>query len=211
VDVSGAHEFEAPPEAVWRVLEDPGQLVFILPGCETLDQVSENEYSGKLKIKVGPVQGMFDGSIALTDVVDDESATISVSGQGAPGFLNGTGRLRLEATDSGCVLHYEGEAQIGGRLAAVGQRLLDSSSKAIIRQGLEALEARVEATHGAGPSEAEAFVPPDSPSQTEFAAGVVRHMIGDWWAEADRKALMRRAISGAAVIAAAYVLYRWIT
>ena len=196
-----------PPEAVWRVLARPDELIFILPGCESLDEVAENEYKGLLRIKVGPVQGTFDGSISLSDVVEHESATISVSGQGAPGFLKGTGQLRLEPTAEGCVLHYEGDAQIGGRLASVGQRLFDSSSKAIIRQGLEALEARVEAAKVA-PADA---VAPAAPSQTEFAAGVVRHMLSNYWENADRKSLVRTAILAAGVIAGAYVIRRWIT
>ncbi len=183
----------------------------ILPGCETLDRVGENQYEGVLKIKVGPVSGSFDGSIALTDVVEPESATISVEGQGPPGFMNGRGRLRLEATATGCTLHYDGEAQIGGRLASVGQRLLDSSSKAIIRQGLEALEARVEAAHAAETSGATEVALPEAPSQTEFAAGVVRHMVRDWWVEAPRTVQIRRAILAAGVVVGAYVVLRWIT
>ncbi|HUM69408.1 MAG TPA: SRPBCC domain-containing protein, partial [Chloroflexota bacterium] len=84
--INGAHTFAAPTEVVWPMLLDPHILASVMPGCEKLEQVAENEYQGILKIKVGPVQGNFNGNILLSDIQSPESYAIVVDGKGAPGF-----------------------------------------------------------------------------------------------------------------------------
>lgn len=209
--ITGAHTFAAPTEVIWPMLLDPHILASVMPGCEKLEQVAENEYQGILKIKVGPVQGNFNGNVLLSDIQSPESYAIAVDGKGAPGFVKGHGRLRLESDGNNTILHYEGDAQVGGRLASVGQRLLDTSAKAIIRQSLEGLEAqiaaRVNGNGQAGADTAPAPTPP--PSQTEFALGVARHMAEEVFATEDQADLIRKALIAAGALFTLYILLDW--
>ncbi|REJ81206.1 MAG: carbon monoxide dehydrogenase [Acidobacteria bacterium] len=160
--ITGQEHYPHPRERVWRALLDPEILSRTLPGCEDLEQVGENEYAGKLKMKVGPVQGVFQGGVVLSDLRQPEGYRMAIEGKGAPGFMNGNGTLRLEESEGGTLLHYDIDAQVGGRIASVGQRLLDSSAKVITRQGLaglgrqlDALAERESESTGAAPADAE--------------------------------------------------------
>ncbi len=145
MELSGTYTFDTPREVVWQALMDPEVLASVMPGCEKLEQSGENEYQGVLKIKVGPVQGEFQGTVRLADLHAPESFRLSVDGKGAPGFMKGEGEVHLEAQGALTVMHYAGKAQVGGRIASVGQRLLDSTAKSITRQSLEGLHAQVKA------------------------------------------------------------------
>lgn len=139
MEISGEHLFDAPQNMVWEALLDPNVLGAVMPGGQGFEQTGENQYIGVLLIKVGPVQGTFQGHIQLSDVKPPESYHIDVDGKGAPGFVKAKGSLKLEARGSQTHIAYSGQAQIGGKIASVGQRLLDSSARSIIRQSLEAL------------------------------------------------------------------------
>ena len=159
------------------------------------------------------MQGIFDATSTLSDVQAPESAGITVNGQGAPGFVNGTGQLRLEEAGEGSILHYEGDAHIGGRLAAVGQRLLDASTKAIIGTGLEGLDAQVAAGRPVtadATASGQAPTPSEPPSHLAFAVGVVRNMISDALGGTGRTALVRKAVLAASLILIIYGLWLWI-
>jgi uncharacterized protein len=145
--IAGDYTFEAPRDLVWEALNDPDVLAQIMPGCEKLVQLGENEYEGALNIKVGPVQGVFQGLIKLTDISAPESYKMQVDGKGAPGFVKGVGGVILEAQGDTTLMHYDGDAQVGGRIASVGQRLIDSSAKSIIKQSLEGLHQYIKAKH----------------------------------------------------------------
>jgi carbon monoxide dehydrogenase subunit G len=139
MDISGEYVFDAPQELVWKALQDPNVLGSVMPGGQGFQQVAENQFSGTLLIKVGPVQGTFQGQIELSDVKPPDSYQIVVDGKGAPGFVKASGGMRLEPRDKQTFMAYSGQAQIGGRIASVGQRLLDSSARSIIRQSLDGL------------------------------------------------------------------------
>jgi len=143
--IAGEYLFEGPQDVVWDALMDPDVLASVLPGCEKLERVGEDEYEGALEIKIGPVQGAFKGKVKLSDIVEPDSYTMRVDGQGASGFVNATGHLKLRPEDGNTHVDYEGDAQVGGRLAAVGQRLVESSAKAIIKQSLDGLNEAVKA------------------------------------------------------------------
>lgn len=183
--IEGTYNFAAPRDVVWPMLLDPHVLTRVMPGCEKLEQIGENKFSGVLVMKVGPVQGKFDGIITLSDIQAPESYHIDVDGKGPAGFVKGGGRLRLEADgDSMTLMHYEGDAQVGGKIASVGQRLLDTSAKAIIRQSLEGLGQQiqaammVEAAKSLPPEEAPPPpAPPQAPTQTQFALGVTKKFV----------------------------------
>lgn len=140
MELQGSHQFKAPLEAVWQALMDPAVLAKALPGGEQLEQVGENDYKASMNVRMGAVQGRFEGKVTLTDVVPLQGYRMQVSGQGAPGFLSGAGTLSLAANAEGTLLTYSGDVQIGGRIAAVGQRLIDSTARSMIRQGFRTLE-----------------------------------------------------------------------
>lgn len=196
--LEGEYTFDGPREEVWKIVRDPEVLATALPGTQNLEQVGENEYAGKMHVRIGPVSGVFSGRIVVTDEVPPESYTLSVDGRGAPGFAKGTGQVQLvDQGDETTLMVYEGDVQVGGRLASVGQRLIDTASRSMVRQGLEslnnALRARTQAE--AEGSEVE-YVPP---SETQFAAAVARDMAGEIITP-------QRAIGVAIAIAAVFLL-----
>lgn len=171
--LEGEYLFDGPREEVWQIVRDPELLATALPGTQSLEQVSENEYAGKMHVRIGPVSGVFAGKVVVSDEVPPESCTLTVEGRGAPGFGNGTGYIQLfEQEDGRTLLKYEGDLQVGGRIAGVGQRLIDTASRSMIGQGLEslnnALKARMQAEEEGVEVE---YVPP---SEAEFAAAVAR-------------------------------------
>ncbi len=193
MDVGGEYTFDAPQETVWRALQDPAVLASVMPGGEEFKEVGENEFEGRLNIRIGPVMGKFSGNIKLSDIVEPSSYTMSVEGKGVPGFVKATGRLQLIGQNETTHMTYEGTAQIGGRIASVGQRLLDATAKSIIRQSLEGLNDYLivqESTHVAvqavGASEEEAsevqVEAPVSgykpPSQASVAMNVAKDVAG---------------------------------
>jgi len=195
--LQGRHTFEAPREAVWKALNDPEVLARTLPGCERLEEKEPHVYAGALNIQVGPVSGLFQGTVKLRDLEENRGYHLDLNGQGAPGFVQGKGSVVLEDGDGGgTVLVYDLDAQVGGRIAGVGQRLLDSSAKVVTRQALEGLEAQVAARGAGAPAGASADKGPvaeeagraataPAPSQTAFAArfakGLFEEMVPAPW------------------------------
>ena len=196
--IEGSYPFSAPRDVLWPMLLDPIVLASIMPGCEKLETIDENQYQGILKIKVGPVQGKFQGDVVLADINGPESYSITVNGRGAPGFVKGSGSLRLEADGDMTTLHYSGDAQVGGRLASVGQRLLDTSANAIIRQSLEGLGQQVQARMMADASSQlgmdEVPTPPTAPSQVQFAAGVAKNLVEEYLAPDQRDSVIKTGL-----------------
>lgn len=139
VKLAGTHSFEAPKNEVWEALLDPDVLSRILPGCKQLNKTADNEFSGEISIRVGPVQGTFNGTVILNEVDPPNGYQMEIAGQGRPGYVKGVGTLRLEG-DGPTTLHYDGDAQLSGRIASVGQRLVDSTARSLTRQGLRSLD-----------------------------------------------------------------------
>lgn len=176
--LEGEYLFDGPREAVWEIVRDPEVLATALPGTQSLEQVSENEYAGKMHVRIGPVSGVFAGKIVVSDEVPPESCTLSVEGRGAPGFGSGTGHVQLlEHEGEKTLIKYEGEMQVGGRIASVGQRLIDTASRSMIGQGLESLNSALQARMRAEEEGVEVeYVPP---TEAEFAAAVARDVAGE--------------------------------
>lgn len=176
--IQGEYELPASRERVWEALQDPQILSRTLPGCEQLERVGENSFRGALNVAIGPVRGEFKGTLQLSNLLPPESYHMKLDGQGPSGFMKGEGDIRLQAAGpSSTTLAYDIEAQVGGRIAGVGQRLLDSSAKVITQQGLEGLARQLEATStGDGESSAESVA---APTQAQFAAKVARGVADD--------------------------------
>lgn len=194
VKLSGQHVFAASRETVWGALTNAEVLSRTLPGAESLQQTAENQFEGVIQLKVGPVQGQFTGQVVLSDLEPPAGYKLKMQGNGAPGFVEGNGAIRLTALEPARTqLDYDVEAQVGGRIAGVGQRLLDSSAKVITRQALEQLERQVaalaaqapEAATAATGGEAAPVVDPAAlaapPSQAEmakeFASGLAAELV----------------------------------
>lgn len=130
--------FAAPREAVYQALQDPQILAGALPGTEVLDRVGDDRYTGAMVVSVGPVTAArFDVSVELRDKVAPERFDMHVDGKGAAGFVKGVAHVELQDAGTGTVMSYRADLQVGGRVAGVGQRLLDSVGKAMSRRGLE--------------------------------------------------------------------------
>lgn len=175
--IEGEYLFNGSREDVWEIVRDPQVLATALPGTKSLDKVGENEYAGEMNVRVGPVAGLFSGRLIVSNEVEPESCTLTVDGRGSPGFMNGTGNVFLyDQGDSTTLMKYDGEVQIGGKLASVGQRLLDTASKSIIRQGLEALNLALQARVAAKTEGKNVEYTP--PSESKFMAAVAKDMAG---------------------------------
>ncbi|MBZ0279990.1 MAG: carbon monoxide dehydrogenase subunit G [Anaerolineae bacterium] len=172
MELSGDYVFDVPQELVWGALLDPNVLGSIMPGGKKFEQTGEDQFSGVLEVKVGPVQGTFQGQIQLSDIVAPESYSIQVDGKGATGFVKANGKLRLETRSNQTFMEYSGQAQVGGRIASVGQRLMDSAARSIIRQSLEALNAylTIEAAKQAPPPVAVNNTPAETPAAVRSEA-----------------------------------------
>ena len=128
--MSGEQQLTAPREKVWAALNNPEVLKACIPGCETLDVTGENEFLAVATNKVGPVKATFKGKVRLTDLDPPNSYKISGEGDGGiAGFAKGGATVSLSDKDGGTLLTYNVEAQIGGKLAQLGQRLIAGAAK----------------------------------------------------------------------------------
>ncbi len=162
MQLKGTYTFQAPRDAVWAALMDPTVLAQALPGGDQLEKIGENEYRAAMNVKVGPVQGKFAGTVELADIHAPDSYRMKVSGTGTAGFVNGEGAITLADEGSGTLMSYEGDVQVGGKIAGVGQRLIESTAKSVIKQGLKVLDDQIQARL-APPVEAAAPEPPPAP------------------------------------------------
>jgi len=175
--LEGDYVFDATVPEVWSALFDPVILAAVMPGCEKLDLV-DGQYVGEIKVKVGPIQGKFTGKVDLKDKVEPESYTMVVDGRGAPGFVKATAAVKLAAEGERTRVFYDTDAQVGGKIASVGQRLLDASARAIVAQSLEGLHANIKlraAAHreAAAKQAVTTPAPAASPSESTAVASAV--------------------------------------
>ncbi|MFN2184572.1 MAG: SRPBCC family protein [Anaerolineae bacterium] len=197
--LQGEYIFDGPREEVWEIIRDPEVLATALPGTQSLEQVGENEFEGTMHVRIGPVAGVFAGKIVVSDEVPPESCTLTVEGKGAPGFANGTGRVTLiEQGDDQTLLQYEGDMQVGGRLASVGQRLIDTASKSMIAQGLESLNNALKVRMlGEEEGITVEYVPP---SEAEFAAAVAKDVAREMLPQAQVVAIVLAVVAAIALL-----------
>jgi carbon monoxide dehydrogenase subunit G len=141
--LDGTHLFNAPRERVWAAFTDPGVLRRATPGCERLDPVGPDEFEATLSVGVAAVKGIYEGRLAIADKVPPERYTLRIEGSGRPGFVKGEGRLTLTEQDGGTLVNIRAEAQVGGLIAAVGQRLIGAAGRMLMQQFFSALEAEI--------------------------------------------------------------------
>jgi uncharacterized protein len=147
--MSGEQQLTASREKVWAALNNPEILKACIPGCETLDVTGENEFSAVATNKIGPVKARFKGKVRLTDLDPPNGYKISGEGDGGiAGFAKGGATVALSDKDGGTLLTYNVEAQIGGKLAQIGQRLVNGAAKKMADEFFEKFAANAAATAG---------------------------------------------------------------
>src|ERR1700719_3779021 len=129
MEMNGSRTVPADIETTWRALNDPEVLKGCIAGCESVERVSDNEYRLTMTARVGPVSARFNGRILLADIVAPTSYTLSFEGQGgAAGFAKGEARVTLADNNPGTRIDYQAKAQVGGKLAQIGSRLVDGAA-----------------------------------------------------------------------------------
>lgn len=139
--LEGEYTFNGPRETVWELLLDPAVLVKALPGAKRLEKTGDDRYEGVMRVGVGPVTAAeWTATVTIKDKQPVESYAMTVDAKGTLGFARGAGTVRLEEPDAGSTrMMYRAELQVGGKIAGVGQRMLETVGKMMTRQGLDAL------------------------------------------------------------------------
>jgi carbon monoxide dehydrogenase subunit G len=132
MDISGEFEIPAGRQQVWEALNDPEVLAQSIPGCESIERLSDTELLAKMKAKIGPVSARFESRVLLSNLNPPQSYTISGEGKGGPaGFGKGSADVTLSENEGNTTLHYTATLQVGGKLAQVGSRLVGGAARKI--------------------------------------------------------------------------------
>ncbi len=192
MQMTGEYRIQAPRETVWQALNDPEVLKQCIPGCTEIEKTSDTDFSAKVTAKVGPVKAKFAGNVTLSEVDPPNGYTITGEGKGGPaGFARGGAKVRLSEDAGATLLTYEVDAQVGGKLAQIGSRLIDGTAKkmaddffarfADLIGGSEAIDAEPEPAPVSATSSAVSGLPiqPEASGQTAEPAGR-RLSLGVW-------------------------------
>jgi len=144
--IEGSHKIDAPRERVFAALVNPQVLQKCIPGCEQMEKTGDNQYKAKLTAGVGPVKGVFTATVSLEDIVAPEHYKLVVEGKGQPGFVKGTGELNLKDEGGATEIQYTGDVNVGGLIASVGQRMIQSTANLLAGRFFKSLEAETTST-----------------------------------------------------------------
>jgi carbon monoxide dehydrogenase subunit G len=159
MEMSGEYRITAPRDRVWAALNDPEILKSSIPGCQELEMHSDTEMSAKVVTKIGPVKATFKGKVTLSNVNPPAGYTISGEGKGGvAGFAKGGADVSLEEDGDGTILRYTAKAQVGGKLAQLGARLIDATAKQMANQFFGAFAERVGGDTGNDTADRESLV-----------------------------------------------------
>jgi hypothetical protein len=144
MDMSGERRIHAPRQKIWDALNDPEVLKTCIPGCDSMEKISETELKASAAIKIGPISARFGGKVTLSDIDPPNGYTISGEGQGGvAGFAKGGATVRLRADGDATILSYDVNAQVGGKIAQLGARLIDASAKQMADTFFDRFSARL--------------------------------------------------------------------
>jgi carbon monoxide dehydrogenase subunit G len=143
--VEGVYTFPAPPQQVWDLLLNPDSLRQCIPGVESLTETGTSSWDAVMKVGVAAIKGTYKGKVAIVDQQAPSGYTLQVEGSGGPGFVKGSARVTLEAEGEGTKVSVNGDGQVGGMLAGVGQRMLPGVAKMLMNQFFECLISKLPA------------------------------------------------------------------
>jgi hypothetical protein len=162
MEMSGEERIPATQDETWAALNDPEILKACVPGCESIERVADNEYQVLMVARIGPVSAKFKGKLALSELNPPHSYAIAFEGQGgAAGFGKGSARVQLAPEGEGTLLTYQVKANVGGKLAQIGSRLVDAAARKISQDFFAAFNAKVGAQALAHEEHQPGPVPPD--------------------------------------------------
>ena len=148
MEMQGSRQLAITQQQAWDALNDPAVLKTCIPGCDKVEPTSENQYSIGMALKIGPVAAKFSGKIALSDINPPQSYTISFEGQGGPaGFGKGSAKVQLAPNDRGTELRYNVQASVGGKIAQLGQRLIDGAAKSMAEDFFKRFDGAMQLRH----------------------------------------------------------------
>ena len=159
MEMQGSRALAITRQQAWDALNDPAVLKVCIPGCDKLEPTGENQYAVGVAVKIGPVAARFAGKFSLTDVVPPDSYTIGFDGQGgAAGFGKGTSKVKLTPQEAGpgCVLDYTVQAQVGGKIAQLGQRLIDGVARSMAEDFFKRFDNEMKRIHPQAYADADA-------------------------------------------------------
>lgn len=142
MNLTGTYTFRGPRQVVWNLLQDPDVLATAMPGAQKLVRTADDRYEGVMKVGLGPVTAAeFSLTVTLSDKVEPSRFTMSIDSKGSLGFTNGTAQVELDEVDATTTsMRYTSDMHIGGRIAAIGQRVVEAAAKGMTAKGLEALQ-----------------------------------------------------------------------
>jgi len=132
--LTGQYTLPAPPEKVWALLTDPERLAKLLPGCERLEPDGPDRFKAAVKFGLAAISGKYAGTLEFAEKKPHTSMVMKISGKGLPGFVDGSGRIELAGKNGETEVRYTGDAQVGGMIASVGQRMIEGAAKKIVDQ-----------------------------------------------------------------------------
>ncbi len=173
MEIKGEYRIAAPREKVFAALNDPAVLQACIPGCESLEKTSDTEMKAKVRMRIGPVSASFSGKVTLSDIDPPNGYKISGEGQGgAAGFAKGGAVVALREDAGDTVLNYNVDAQVGGKIAQVGARLIDGTAKKLADEFFGKFASMV-----GGPSSVEATAPAAPATAPASAERGYRHWL----------------------------------
>ena len=143
MEISGSYTFGAPPARVWSLLMDPAAIASCIPGCESLQQEGPDRYRARLTVALAAITGTYDGTVVISDKIDNASYRLTVEGQGRPGFVKGNASIALRPDGDGTIVEVSGTVQTGGPIARMGQRLISAVSKMMQDRFFACLQGKV--------------------------------------------------------------------
>jgi uncharacterized protein len=184
MEMQGSRQLAATQQEAWDALNDPEVLRACIPGCDKVERVGDDRFTLAMSVKIGPVAAKFTGKIQLSDVQPPESYTLAFEGQGGPaGFGRGTSKVRLTPNAQGCELSYTVNAQVGGKIAQVGQRLIDGVARSMAEDFFQRFDAEMQKRHPAAapaPAAAAPAATPGIPAWVWVLVAVVAVAVGVW-------------------------------
>ena len=173
MQLTGQRDIKADTAAVWAAILDPDVLMACVPGCESMTGTAETGFEAVVVQKVGPVKARFTGVVTLSDMVPEQGLTISGEGKGGPaGFAKGGAKVTMEAIAGGTRLAYDVQANVGGKLAQLGSRIIDGFAKKMADDFFTRFQAAVE-----GPAEPEVIDEPVAEADVEKKKGWFKRII----------------------------------